>query len=1653
MGIGRWPWSRRDYPVTTPDSVESWAQERGATRRNSKPHRRSTRSKLQNVFMSSISGSLGRSRDGTPVKRHSIVANKTYPADDVSVVEINELQNTSSIDNLSILSHSQLPQGRIFFTNEFSYEDDGGRPYCRIASDTTMDDIGQIMGHDWKLSLPTIVMVVISSIKENSNWKNHKQWTNLQTGIIEAANTTNMWIVTHGADTGIPKMIGNIVHKEKERRQAMKCYRHPKQIGTMFPDLYLLGIIRSSLIQYDYLLENRTKIEVLNQGETEGGKYELNPDHSHFVIIDDPSNDNVIATDFVVNLEKYILQSNDVPDFGEPGAKTSTRIENTINDNLTIGASEIPVIALLIGGGYKSTLMVLEQLKSEIPVVVIKGSEGAANLLAFAYEEIKQKSRGDWDPDYVEHFIKSELSKKIASSFPKYRDNNLARNKFRDSILECIRHSHKEDRFFLTFLDIYSHKINLAELNQHILRALFKATTRTTEDYEKRVKHLHKDMYLTLDWNSPHIALSEIFQKKHFSYKVDKKIFQSALLRTNRESFISLFLDQGFQVHRYLNEKRFHQLFLKAESPEFFRTVCMEGMLGYSFSVKLGREFVANDFNWIIKHLTKLRNFVDIGALNMNHTSGLLSAVDQKVAERKAQTLLALWAVLMNRPKLAKLFWERTDYPIHLSLVIGLMYSKLVPYVRETHLIHEMEERSKEFANMAVCVLDMSFLQNNCRAFDILSEQVSDWNFKTAVEIAADARNRAFIAHPCCQKWLTNLFFGDIRIRELKWGTVTLPVWIKVVLSAFLIFPMYIWVHFKTGQKRSIMGIFDDGDSEEGSDVDSDAESVSQPALSRMCSREADGRQSIVHVKDKGPEIEGDKLDQMSKRRAKTKTWDWNMLRTPVTFLQYFQPRPQPPLWKKIYIMWNAPVTKFWTYQIFYIMYLTLFSLAVLQPGCGNVYLDSAVWIWTALILMENIRKAYIQYRDYSSVPLLASFIEIILLILFLLLYMTVRIIPNTNLEVLVHIPISSYSARVVLCIGLLYVYYRFIWIYLPISPTLGPLLFRIKLMVTVDFVHFLRLTLLFIISGGIVIHSVIYPNYPMDNELLRRVFHRAWFTLFITPFTDELEGHLDRCNKSETVFLSSKYDTCTALTENHFDYTCPRTGFVPYLMVIQYLIILKLILVTLLTALYSNTAQRDVRDTDAIWKFQRYHLVLDFNTRYRLPAPLNAISFMISIIERVCAVFRCQYCRKQRQVPHEEQQRILRLKQNDHNYWRGLAAEFSRQEKIKEEEKDLPSKQMECMQTLMQDIEHHSWMLRQMQVRFTELEKIMLNSKVSLEEIKHELGGEDAKVLETVIHQFSRQSPYPGTRVKRFPLADRYVPWEVQFSIYDPVVYSKKRSDFQPSERDCVDEDMLQQRNDRGGKYNAPNLKWNFAYTSGAGITTDRTTWITTSSGEPLIYKLDSSGLPMNPMGRTGLRGRGCLYRWGPNHCIYLVVTRWRTADEFLQSMAGEEQRELEFISMVNRAAPNLLTLPGAFIMNYDTVYESIQNQFLSGSKKKEKWNAESMQKYFASHARAPAGDFVDIVGEDAEQLNFISSMLMRGYMDDNQNTDNAWLEAEVWHFHYTASLTDEIKMPVRPHPVEKGYIKYKRQVKAKPCSHYSGGSTATRKSHLKYY
>ena len=76
------------------------------------------------------------------------------------------------------------------------------------------------------------------------------------------------------------------------------------------------------------------------------------------------------------------------------------------------------------------------------------------------------------------------------------------------------------------------------------------------------------------------------------------------------------------------------------------------------------------------------------------------------------------------------------------------------------------------------------------------------------------------------------------------------------------------------------------------------------------------------------------------------------------------------------------------------------------------------------------------------------------------------------------------------------------------------------------------------------------------------------------------------------------------------------------------------------------------------------------------------------------------------------------------------------------------------------------------------------------------------------------------------------------------------------------------------------------------------------------------SGGMPMNPRGRTGMRGRGSLFNWGPNHASDPVIVRCLTGGRYqilCKKRAQEHTQDGE--QQHWWALPGQMTEPNVFV------------------------------------------------------------------------------------------------------------------------------------------
>ncbi|CAG2187502.1 unnamed protein product [Mytilus edulis] len=564
--------------------------------------------------------------------------------------------------------------------------------YVCVPWDATPYELTYFMERFWNMRSPKIVLSIMSGVRNEKIWKNPRLRDQFKKGLIKAANSTEMWIVTNGVDNGIASIVGEAVNEEKFIRTNSRV-----DLSQLRPDavkkfhrLTVIGVIQKQKVIYNDQLDGSEGLTLTNEGcKPNKDIHELNPDHTHFILVESETEDHYI--DFRSNFEKQLECQ-----LGRPRRYRRLLSYNSDENEAEVvepPPQTIPVVGLLIQGRPQKIDLVLFYLRHKMPVVVVKGTGGCANLLAYAIEETQDRSVAE-----VGH-LSPELLKLIIHNFPDdFNKNDFARNAFRDKIIECVTLSKEDDRTFMTVITTQGADGNLADLDKYILKALLKSEIKKSSRWRERA---YKDLTLLLDWNRADLAQTEIFSSENVSkIKVDKTLFEKSLIRKDREEFVSLFLEQGYQIHKYLNHKNLKYLFERAEDSEFFSTVCLEGILGKHYMIpdqSLPNDFLINDLNKLVAKLSGIKDFIQPYELSMN--SAELYVLDPAVAERKAVNCLIVWAVLLSRPKLAKVLWYRCDEPIPVALICSNIYRELSKCPMERSQRNDMEERAKSQNN------------------------------------------------------------------------------------------------------------------------------------------------------------------------------------------------------------------------------------------------------------------------------------------------------------------------------------------------------------------------------------------------------------------------------------------------------------------------------------------------------------------------------------------------------------------------------------------------------------------------------------------------------------------------------------------------------------------------------------------------------------------------------------------------------------------------------------------------------------------------------------------------------------------------------------------------------------------------------------------
>ena len=140
--------------------------------------------------------------------------------------------------------------------------------------------------------------------------------------------------------------------------------------------------------------------------------------------------------------------------------------------------------------------------------------------------------------------------------------------------------------------------------------------------------------------------------------------------------------------------------------------------------------------------------------------------------------------------------WLHGEEALAKALVACKLYKSLAKEAAEDYLeveiCQELRRYADEFRQLALELLEHCYKTDDDLTLQLLTYELKNWSHQTCISLGVICNNKEFVAHPCCQVLLADLWHGGLRIRRNSN--------LKVLLG--LLCPVYILcLEFKTKEE------------------------------------------------------------------------------------------------------------------------------------------------------------------------------------------------------------------------------------------------------------------------------------------------------------------------------------------------------------------------------------------------------------------------------------------------------------------------------------------------------------------------------------------------------------------------------------------------------------------------------------------------------------------------------------------------------------------------------------------------------------------------------------------------------------------------------------------------------------------------------------
>ncbi|VDK52174.1 unnamed protein product [Anisakis simplex] len=131
---------------------------------------------------------------------------------------------------------------------------------------------------------------------------------------------------------------------------------------------------------------------------------------------------------------------------------------------------------------------------------------------------------------------------------------------------------------------------------------------------------------------------------------------------------------------------------------------------------------------------------------------------------------LFLWAVLTKRQEMALCMWQHGEEAMAKALVACRLYKSLAQEAAEDYLeveiCEELRQYADDFKKLSLELLEHCYHHDDAQTLQLLTYELSNWGNETCLSLAVMVNNKQFLAHPCCQILLADLWHGGLRMRS-----------------------------------------------------------------------------------------------------------------------------------------------------------------------------------------------------------------------------------------------------------------------------------------------------------------------------------------------------------------------------------------------------------------------------------------------------------------------------------------------------------------------------------------------------------------------------------------------------------------------------------------------------------------------------------------------------------------------------------------------------------------------------------------------------------------------------------------------------------------------------------------------------------------------